>query len=163
MQNIGKSEFFNPGSGVTHRDMADDHSSPSVRGGAFRHMNEVRISRKEFELRKSMSYLKEFGPDSDRMKVNQSLDVHAFMDPARESLIHFNDSGSNFTNIRKKQNKNDRIRLPALNKSRDFATKDLALTKDEIKLHNESIKDFGPSPGVWDVASARKKLRPMVK
>ena len=53
------------------------------------------------------------------------MDVHGFMDTARESLIPFSDSPSHFAT---KKTKHDRIRLPVLNKSRDFATKDLSMT-----------------------------------
>lgn len=123
MQFIGKSEFFKPGSGVTHRDLANDQSSPRVSGGAFKHMNKDRISRKEFEFRKSITNLKDFGPPE--LRINQSMDVHAFMDPARESMIQFSDSPSHFVS---KKTKHDKIRLPVLTNSRDFASKDLALT-----------------------------------
>lgn len=70
MQFIGKSEFFKPIRGVIHRDLADDNSSPRVSGGIYQSTNESKISRKEFELRKSLSILKDFGPELDRYRAN---------------------------------------------------------------------------------------------
>ena len=75
MQKILKSSDFSPQQGVTHVDRAGDASSPRVSGGEYRHPNKHIISRKEFELRKSLSHLKQFGPDYDRSVVGKSLDA----------------------------------------------------------------------------------------
>ena len=162
MPNIGKSQFFKPSHGVTHRDFADHQNSPKVSGGVYKHPNQTRISKKEFLLRQSLSALKEFGPAEER-KVNQSLDVHAFRDPG-DSLIGFSVSPSNFSTLNKPPERNHRINLPVLkSKGRAFDSKELLLTKDEIRAYNSSNQEIGPSPGAWDLANSRHKLKPMLK
>ena len=69
MKNIAKSSEFSPSMGVVHRDRADNPNSPSVDGGMFKSPYENRISRKEFELRQSLSNLKSIGPQSTRHAV----------------------------------------------------------------------------------------------
>ena len=62
MKNIAKSSEFSPSMGVVHRDRADNPNTPFVSGGPFRSGDDNHLSRKEFELRQSLSNLKSFGP-----------------------------------------------------------------------------------------------------
>ena len=66
MKNLAKSTEFNPSMGVIHRDRADNPNSDYCSGGNYKSTKEYQISRKEFELRQSMSNLKLFGPQSTR-------------------------------------------------------------------------------------------------
>ena len=72
---------FAPESGVTHFERAGDANSPKVSGGEYRHSNRSVISRKEFELRKSLQNLKGFGPETyqiSRSAIGRSLDVSRY-------------------------------------------------------------------------------------
>ena len=55
--------------GVVHRDRANNPNSNFCSGGAFKSPHENRMSRKDFELRQSLSNLKSFGPKSARNAV----------------------------------------------------------------------------------------------
>ena len=70
MRNIAKSSQFNPSMGVIHRDRADNPNSDFCSGGPFKSKKEHAISRKDFELRQSMSNLRLFGPQSARNMIS---------------------------------------------------------------------------------------------
>lgn len=88
--------------------------------------------------------------------------MHAFN--PNESLLGFSVSPSNFSTHHRAPEKNHRIKLPTLNsKGKTFDTKELLLTEDEIRAYNASNQDVGPSPGAWDLANSRHKLKPMLR
>ena len=110
---------------MTHIDRAGDATSPRVSGGEYRHSNEHIISRKEFELRKSLSNLKQFGPEYDRSVVGKSLDA---------SIRHLDEHGATsvgFSTLSGKPRK-----LPAIKMLNRSVLNDLLLTEEEASIYN---------------------------
>lgn len=66
MSKLLKSEDFTPVAGVRHTDNAELKNSPSVDGGEFKPPKEGIMSKKEFELRTSLTVLKQFGPEKNK-------------------------------------------------------------------------------------------------
>ena len=73
MTKILKSQNFTPAAGVKHIDNVEMKNSPSVDGGEFRSPREGIMSRKEFELRTSLTVLKQFGPEKKRKGRNDAI------------------------------------------------------------------------------------------
>ena len=57
MSRIVQSTEFIPSSGVSHTDNILEPNSPTVSGGVFQSPDPKQMSRNEFELRKSISFL----------------------------------------------------------------------------------------------------------
>lgn len=132
MQKILKSSDFNPQHGVTHVDRAGDASSPRVSGGEYKHPNKNIISRKEFELRKSLSNLKQFGPDYDRSVVGRSLDASR-MGSKRN---HLDEHGATSVNFSTLSGRGPKYILPAIKMQNREVIKDLLLTEEEASIYN---------------------------
>ena len=63
MSRVLKSSDFTPSSGVKHTDNIMLANSPSVSGGEFQSPRPGIMSRAEFELRTSLTVLKDMGPE----------------------------------------------------------------------------------------------------
>ena len=130
MQKILKSSDFSPQQGVTHIDRAGDASSPRVSGGEYQHPNKNIISRKEFELRKSLSNLKQFGPDYDRSQVGKSLDVSR-MGSKKGYIEEHGSTSVAFSTLSGRPRK-----LPAIKMMNREVIKDLLMSDEEASIYN---------------------------
>ena len=79
MTKIMKSTDFTPSAGVKHIDNIELANSPSIDGGAFQSPKNV-MSRAEFELRTSLTVLKQMGPDKGGTKRNRNAKVTQSME-----------------------------------------------------------------------------------
>ena len=83
------SSDFAPECGVTHYERAGDSSSPKVSGGKYKHTNRSVLSKKEFELRKSLQTLKGLGTENyqtSRSGVGRSLDISSYANNKLEKI-----------------------------------------------------------------------------
>ena len=80
MSRILKADFA-PSAGVTHTENVLLVNSPSVSGGDFKSPRPEIMSKAEFELRQSLTVLKQMGPltsrEGSKKKVTQSIDLNA--------------------------------------------------------------------------------------
>lgn len=147
---IAKSKNFKPSMGVLHRDRADLPQSPSVSGGVFKSKHSWAVSRKEFEMRRSLSYLKSIGPadknTSRNGRVNLSCDFGARLD---ESLM-----GSKYSPATSRGKKH-RIKLPSITLKTHDAVQQVIMSPEELNEVNESFRSSGPTPGIFSLAALR--------
>lgn len=73
MTKILKSSEFSPSAGVKHTDNVELANSPSIDGGLFKSLQPGIMSRAEFELRTSLTVLKQFGPEKKENRRNNRI------------------------------------------------------------------------------------------
>ena len=117
---------------MTHVDRAGDATSPRVSGGEYRHPNENIISRKEFELRKSLSNLKQFGPEYDRSVVGKSLDASQM----GSKRGHLDEHGATSVAFSTLSTRPPRYILPAIKMQNREVLRDLLLSDEEASILN---------------------------
>ena len=110
------------------------------------------MSRKEFELRTSLTVLKEFGPEKTSKRntnVTQSMEIK----PLRTG---FSSAGKSFSNLSGISYKPQLPKIKVFNKE---SVNELIASIQEVKANKEIIEQVGPSPGAFSIANVRKQLR----
>ena len=152
MTKIMKSSDFTPEPGVKHTDNIQLAHSPSCSGGDFKSPRDGIMSRKEFELRTSLTVLKEFGPEKTSKRntnVTQSMEIK----PLRTG---FSSAGKSFSNLSGISYKPQLPKIKVFNKE---SVNELIASIQEVKANKEIIEQVGPSPGAFSIANVRKQLR----
>lgn len=97
MTKILKSSEFSPSAGVKHTDNIELANSPSIDGGQFKSLQPNIMSRAEFELRTSLTVLKQFGPEkTDRNRRNNRVTQSMEIRPQRTG---FSSAGVSFSQL----------------------------------------------------------------
>ena len=112
------------------------------------------MSRKEFELRTSLTVLKQFGPEKKRnRKVTQSMEL-------RPRQTGFESAGMSFSQLSSSQaGTTSRKRLPKIKVFNKQSLVDLIASHREVQDNARMVAEAGPSPGAYSVAATRRKLR----
>ena len=157
MTKILKSTDFSPQPGVKHTDNVELMNSPSVDGGEFKSLQPGIMSRAEFELRTSLTVLKQFGPDKKKdgrrnNKVTQSMEIK----PQRTG---FSSAGVSFSQLTESRAGTARARLPKIKVLNKESVANMFASLQEVKQNKDIIDFAGPSPGAYSIAAVRRKLR----
>ena len=111
MTKILKSNDFTPSAGVKHTDNIELVNSPSVDGGEFKSIQPGIMSRAEFELRTSLTVLKQFGPEKTDNRRNNKVTQSMEIKPQRTG---FSSAGVSFSQLTDSRAGSARPRLPKI-------------------------------------------------
>lgn len=116
------------------------------------------MSRAEFELRTSLTVLKQFGPDKRggenrrNNRVTQSMEIK----PQRTG---FSSAGVSFSQLTDSRVGSARQRLPKIKIFNKESVVDMIASLKEVQDNKDIIDKAGPTPGAYSIAAVRKRLR----
>ena len=156
MTKIMKSSEFTPSAGVKHTDNIELTNSPSIDGGAFKSPKNV-MSRAEFELRTSLTILKQMGPEKGSKRRNNKVTQSMEIKPYRQT--GFSSAGKSFSNLTESRVGSAVRRLPKIKVFNKESIKDMFASLKDVEANKVIIDQAGPSPGAFTIAQTRRKLR----
>ena len=149
MTKIMKSSEFTPSAGVKHTDNIELANSPSIHGGDFKSPKNV-MSKAEFELRTSLTILKQMGPEKGANRRNRKVTQSMEIKPYRQTDL--STAGKSFSNFTESRVGSAVRRLPKIKVFNKESIKDMIASLKDVQANKVIIDQTGPSPGAFTIA-----------